>query len=169
MAYEVLTHSQAAKKRFLCLPKIIGEQKYYIYRCSWTRDSRDRQSPPQWYPPPPHPPNLGEGDFPSSFLLSLLPFSFPSLFPFFPPSFEAVSAAHHHHRGRRCFASLLQLSKLHLCIEPFLLLHTLKLAFFCSYCRLEPVTVRVVCRKRGRRAFSVVGEPRIGAVGLSCS
>ena len=64
---------------------------------------------------PPPPSNLGEEDFPSSFLLlSLLPSFFPSSFllsllpfsflsPFFlssfPPSFEAMSAAHHHHRG----------------------------------------------------------------------
>ena len=89
---------------------------------------------PQLYLPPngiPHHPNLGEEDFPSFFLPSFFPSVFfpfflslfPSLFlSSFPPSFEAMSAAHHHHRGRRCFATLLQSSKLHLFTEPFLLL-----------------------------------------------
>ena len=78
------------------------------------------ESPPHGTPPPP---NLGRRTslrpsffFPSFLLLSLLPFFFPSflsLFPpsfllsSFPPSFEAMSAAHHHHRGRRCLATRL--------------------------------------------------------------
>ena len=96
-------------------------------------------SPPPMYPPPKP---SGGGlpfvlpSFPPSFLLSLLPsFLSPSL-PFFlasfPPSLEAMSAAHHHHRGRRCFATLLQSSKLHLFIEPFLLL-VFSLNPFCCY------------------------------------
>ena len=105
-------------------------------------------------PTPPTPPNLGRKTslrpsffFPSFLLLSLLPFFFPSFlspfppsfllpFPFsflpFPPSFEVMSAAHHHHRGRRCFATRLQSSKLHLFIKPFLLL-IFSLNPFCFY------------------------------------
>ena len=83
---------------------------------------------------PPQPPNLGVEDFPSSFLLlSHLPFFFPSflslffpLFPFFPPSFEAMSGAHHHHIGEDsslnpfCFSLnpfcfCIHLSKLYIC------------------------------------------------------
>ena len=101
----------------------------YMYICSWT-PSRDRQSAPPPLPmvslPPPKPrggglpfvlPSSFPPSFPPSCLLSLLPFSF--FLSSFPPSFEAMSAVDHHHRGRRCFATLLQSSKPHLLIEPF--------------------------------------------------
>ena len=93
----------------------IEKQLFYIYIYVMFLDQGPKV-PPNGIPP--HPPNLGVEDFPSSFLLlSLLPSAFPSSFllfllpfsflsfpspslPFFlssfPPSFEAMSAAHHH-------------------------------------------------------------------------
>ena len=63
---------------------------------------------------PPHPPKpRGEGLFPSPFLFLsfLFPSSFlssflPSFLSSLPPSFQAISIAHHHYRGRRCFATI---------------------------------------------------------------
>ena len=85
-------------------------------------------------PHPRYPPPLGEEGFPSSFL----PFSFPSFlspslsFSFLPSLLPSKLCQQHitTTRGRRCFATLLQSSKLHLFIEPFLLL-ILSLNPFC--------------------------------------
>ena len=78
---------------------------YIIY---WVLSIYVPGPPPRWYPPPPLKPR-GEDIFPSSFLF--LSFFFPSSFlssflPFFLSSFQARSTAHHHHRGRRCFATI---------------------------------------------------------------
>ena len=95
-------------------------------------------------PKAPPPPKLGKEDFPSSFLLlSLLPFFFPSFLSLFFPSFLLSfpfsflpSKLCQQHitttGGRRCFATLLQSSKPHLFIEPFLLL-IFSLNLFCFY------------------------------------
>ena len=95
----------------------------YIYICLWTSDRRSPPPPPMVSPPAPPKPR-GGGVLPSSFppsfffpffLLSLLPFSFLSLLspslPFFlssfPPSFEAMSAEHHHHRGEEMLRNII--------------------------------------------------------------
>ena len=89
---------------------------------------------------PPTPPNLGEEDFPSSFLLlSLLPFSFPSfllpfLFPFFLSSFafKAMSAAHHHHSGEDALQHYCNQVSLSSSLNPFCFyIHSSKL-YICS-------------------------------------
>ena len=65
-----------------------------------------------------------------SFLSPFLPFVLSS----FPPSFEAISAAHHHpHRGRRCFATLLQSSKLHFFHSTLIASTHSSQLYICSY------------------------------------
>ena len=99
---------------------------------SWTRD---RRSPQMVSPPPPKPrggglPFVLPSSFPPSFFFPFFLFiffpSFPLPFPFtFLPSLLPSKLCQQHITttgGRRCLATLLQLSKPHLFIELFLLL-----------------------------------------------
>ena len=98
----------------------------YIYICMFL--DQGPKVPPQWYPPPP--PKPRGGGLP--FFLSLF---FPSLLLPFPFSFLPSKLCQQHITttgGRRCFATLLQSSKPHLFIEPFLLL-IFSLNPFCFY------------------------------------